>query len=103
MLGIRSRTQVTEEVLEAAKETFKNEPGPVDDAAKLLADMVALGDHPSITSRLVHHMITVAARRPDQVPSILVPTFGGRCRNFGTRAMLFPRASFTSHSQSTSA
>ncbi|MAY86564.1 F0F1 ATP synthase subunit epsilon [Arenibacterium halophilum] len=30
---------------EAAKETFKNEPGPVDDAAKLLADMVALGDH----------------------------------------------------------
>lgn len=30
---------------ETAKETFKNEPGPVDDAAKLLADMVALGDH----------------------------------------------------------
>ena len=30
---------------EAAKETFKNEPGPVDDAAKLLADMVALGDN----------------------------------------------------------
>lgn len=30
---------------EAAKETFKNEPGPVDDAAKLLADMVAMGDH----------------------------------------------------------
>ncbi|WP_109468180.1 F0F1 ATP synthase subunit epsilon [Albibacillus kandeliae] len=30
---------------ESAKETFKNEPGPVDDAAKLLADMVALGDH----------------------------------------------------------
>ncbi|MCU4654911.1 F0F1 ATP synthase subunit epsilon [Roseibacterium sp. SDUM158016] len=27
-----------------AKETFHNEPGPVDDAAKLLADMVALGD-----------------------------------------------------------
>lgn len=26
-----------------AKETFVNEPGPVDDAAKLLADMVALG------------------------------------------------------------
>ena len=24
---------------------FKNEPGPVDDAAKLLADMVALGTH----------------------------------------------------------
>lgn len=30
---------------EKARETFKNEPGPVDDAAKLLADMIALGDH----------------------------------------------------------
>ncbi|MBF9019914.1 MULTISPECIES: F0F1 ATP synthase subunit epsilon [unclassified Roseobacter] len=30
---------------ETAKETFKNEPGPVDDAAKLLSDMVVLGDH----------------------------------------------------------
>ena len=29
---------------ETAQETFKNEPGPVDDAAKLLSDMVALGD-----------------------------------------------------------
>ena len=29
----------------SAKETFVNEPGPVDDAAKLLADMVAVGDH----------------------------------------------------------
>ena len=28
-----------------AKEVFKNEPGPVDDAAKLLADMVAIGGH----------------------------------------------------------
>ena len=28
-----------------AKDTFQNEPGPVDDAAKLLSDMVALGDH----------------------------------------------------------
>ena len=26
-----------------AKEAFQNEPGPVDDAAKLLADMVAVG------------------------------------------------------------
>jgi F-type H+-transporting ATPase subunit epsilon len=33
---------------EAAKETFKSEPGPVDDAAKLLSDMVALGDHINI-------------------------------------------------------
>ena len=28
-----------------AKETRENEPGPVDDAAKLLADMVAMGTH----------------------------------------------------------
>ena len=28
-----------------AKEAFQNEPGPVDDAAKLLADMVAMGTH----------------------------------------------------------
>lgn len=30
--------------LAKAQDTFVNEPGPVDDAAKLLADMVALGD-----------------------------------------------------------
>ena len=30
---------------EKARETFVNEPGPVDDAAKLLADMVAVGTH----------------------------------------------------------
>lgn len=28
-----------------AKEAFENEPGPVDDAAKLLSDMVAMGGH----------------------------------------------------------
>ena len=28
-----------------ARETFQNEPGLVDDAAKLLADMVAMGGH----------------------------------------------------------
>ncbi|GFE52177.1 ATP synthase epsilon chain 1 [Roseobacter cerasinus] len=33
-----------EGALAQAKETFVNEPGPVDDAAKLLADMVAVGD-----------------------------------------------------------
>jgi F-type H+-transporting ATPase subunit epsilon len=32
-------------------ETFKNEPGPVDDAAKLLADMVAVGTHIGLDSR----------------------------------------------------
>ncbi len=31
------------EKLSKAQETFVNEPGPVDDAAKLLADMVAMG------------------------------------------------------------
>ncbi len=33
-----------------AQETFKNEPGPVDDAAKLLADMVAVGGHIGLTA-----------------------------------------------------
>ncbi len=31
--------------LSKAQETFVNEPGPVDDAAKLLSDMVAMGTH----------------------------------------------------------
>jgi F-type H+-transporting ATPase subunit epsilon len=31
--------------LTKARETFVNEPGPVDDAAKLLSDMVAMGEH----------------------------------------------------------
>ncbi|MEQ8869038.1 MAG: F0F1 ATP synthase subunit epsilon [Roseovarius sp.] len=30
--------------LEKAQDAYKNEPGPVDEAAKLLADMVAMGD-----------------------------------------------------------
>lgn len=34
-----------------AKEVFQNEPGPVDDAAKLLADMVAMGDEIGLSSR----------------------------------------------------
>jgi F-type H+-transporting ATPase subunit epsilon len=34
-----------------AKEAFANEPGPVDDAAKLLADMVAMGDHMGLTAK----------------------------------------------------
>ncbi|WP_439153804.1 F0F1 ATP synthase subunit epsilon [Yoonia sp.] len=40
--------RMVEEAKEAygkAKEVFKNEPGPVDDAAKLLSDMVAIGGH----------------------------------------------------------
>lgn len=31
--------------MKSAEEVFKNEPGPVDDAAKLISDMVAMGGH----------------------------------------------------------
>jgi len=34
-----------------AKENFQNEPGPVDDAAKLLADMVAMGDEIGLSAK----------------------------------------------------
>ena len=34
-----------------AKEAFENEPGPVDDAAKLLSDMVAVGDEIGLSSK----------------------------------------------------
>lgn len=34
-----------------AQDTFKNEPGPVDDAAKLLSDMVAIGGHIGLTAK----------------------------------------------------
>ncbi|HKL68954.1 F0F1 ATP synthase subunit epsilon [Salibaculum sp.] len=40
-----------QQAYDKAKETFKNEPGPVDDAAKLLADMVAIGGHIGLTPR----------------------------------------------------
>ncbi|MEH6644602.1 F0F1 ATP synthase subunit epsilon [Sulfitobacter sp.] len=33
------------------KEEFENEPGPVDDAAKLLSDMVAMGEHMGLTAK----------------------------------------------------
>ena len=36
---------VARAALDNAKEFFHSEPGPVDDAAKLLSDMVALGGH----------------------------------------------------------
>ena len=32
------------DALAKAQETYVNEPGPVDEAAKLLSDMVAMGD-----------------------------------------------------------
>lgn len=34
-----------------AKESYVNEPGPVDDAAKLLSDMVAVGDRIGLSSK----------------------------------------------------
>jgi len=34
-----------------AREVFQNEPGPVDDAAKLLADMVAVGQHIGLSTQ----------------------------------------------------
>jgi F-type H+-transporting ATPase subunit epsilon len=37
--------------LNNAKEFFENEPGPVDDAAKLLADMVAIGEEIGLGSK----------------------------------------------------
>jgi F-type H+-transporting ATPase subunit epsilon len=36
--------------MKAAEEVFKNEPGPVDDAAKLISDRVAMGSHIGLTS-----------------------------------------------------
>jgi F-type H+-transporting ATPase subunit epsilon len=38
------------EAYATAQETFKNEPGPVDDAAKLMSDMVAIGGHIGLTA-----------------------------------------------------
>jgi len=40
----KKMVDVATDVLAKAQEVFVNEPGPVDDAAKLLADMVAIGD-----------------------------------------------------------
>ncbi len=37
--------------LDQVKETFVNEPGPVDDAAKLLSDMVAIGTHIGLANK----------------------------------------------------
>ena len=50
--------EIMDEIMEEArtmytkvKESFENEPGPVDDAAKLLSDMVAMGDHMGLTAK----------------------------------------------------
>jgi F-type H+-transporting ATPase subunit epsilon len=56
------KAEVTQEAFDAmvveakanyatAQETFKNEPGPVDDAAKLISDMVAIGGHIGLSAR----------------------------------------------------
>lgn len=42
---IDSMVQELAEAHNKAKSTFENQPGPVDDAAKLLSDMVAAGTH----------------------------------------------------------
>lgn len=55
------RAEMTQEVFDAmivdakaamksAEEVFKNEPGPVDDAAKMISDMVAMGGHIGLSS-----------------------------------------------------
>ena len=41
----------TENFYGKAKETFENQPGPVDDAAKMLSDMMALGDDIGLGNR----------------------------------------------------
>ncbi len=38
------------EAYATAQEVWKNEPGPVDDAAKLISDMVAVGGHIGLTA-----------------------------------------------------
>ena len=58
-LAKEDMTQETmDEIMEGArtmytkvKESFENEPGPVDDAAKLLSDMVAMGDHMGLIAK----------------------------------------------------
>ncbi|QBF30889.1 F0F1 ATP synthase subunit epsilon [Thalassococcus sp. S3] len=39
------------EAHKSAQDTFQNEPGPVDDAAKLLSDMVAMGEEIGLSSK----------------------------------------------------
>ena len=58
-LAKEDMTQETmDEIMEEArnmytktKEAFDNQPGPVDDAAKLLSDMVAMGEHMDLTAK----------------------------------------------------
>ena len=50
---------------ETAKEVFKNEPGPVDDAAKLLSDMVAIGGHIGLTANTLRSHANVTKGLPN--------------------------------------
>ncbi len=42
--GFKAMVDAATDRLAKTQETYVNEPGPVDEAAKLLADMVAMGD-----------------------------------------------------------
>jgi len=42
--GFEALVQEAKSAYGKAQEAFVNEPGPVDDAAKMLSDMVAVGD-----------------------------------------------------------
>ncbi|WP_108482888.1 F0F1 ATP synthase subunit epsilon [Oceaniglobus ichthyenteri] len=44
-------SEATEALNKAKASTFENQPGPVDDAAKLLADMVAAGGHIGLSAK----------------------------------------------------
>lgn len=46
-----SMVQEAAEAHGKARDTFQNQPGPVDDAAKLLADMVAMGTHIGMSTK----------------------------------------------------
>jgi F-type H+-transporting ATPase subunit epsilon len=48
---MKSMVDEARAALNNAKEFFENAPGPVDDAAKLLADMVAMGDDIGVGSK----------------------------------------------------
>lgn len=48
---MKSMVDEARAALNNAKEFFENAPGPVDDAAKLLADMVAMGDNIGVGSK----------------------------------------------------
>ena len=42
--------EMIEEAATTSADAYENEPGPVDEAAKMLSDMVAMGEHINLTS-----------------------------------------------------